>query len=81
MHELCCVCRGVKNPRDKTQRAAWRADPEARARVTASIVKVLKEMWDHGHEIPVIASFRKEVRPAIGSPVATMKFTCSVFGG
>lgn len=55
------ACRGIKVPRDKAQRAAWRADSDARARVTGSIVNVLKEMWNQRHEIPLIACFRKEV--------------------
>ncbi len=56
--------RGVRNPRDKAQRAAWRADSEARARVTASIASVLREMWNQQYEIPFIACFRKEVGPS-----------------
>ena len=56
-------CRGLRRKRKDAEVVLWRRDRAARQRMIEAIVRVLKEMWNQRHEIPLIACFRKEVTP------------------
>ena len=53
--------RGLKRERTERERSEWRKSPQYQKAAVEAIVKVLKEMWNNQHEIPVIACFRKQV--------------------